>query len=58
VGNLLVDSESEFYSQAVFGTHVKFDELKYMRFSIEGGFNIENAQSFLALMATIQLTQK
>ena len=58
LGTIFVDSDSEFYTQAAVGTHVKFDNLKYMRFSIEGGFNVENAQSYLALMATIQLTQK
>lgn len=57
-GNITVDSESDFYMQAAVGTHVNFENLNYMRFSIEGGFNVENAESYLALMATLQLTHQ
>ena len=57
-GSAFVDSKSKFHSQATIGAHFKFDDLKYMRFSIEGGFNIKNSQSYLALMATIQLTRQ
>ena len=58
LGNIYVDASTKFYTQAAVGSHIKFEELEYMRFSIEGGFNIDNSESYLALLATIQLTQR
>lgn len=58
LGNVYFDSDTKFYSQAAVGTHIKFEELRYMRFSLEGGFNIDNSESYLALLATVQLKQR
>ncbi len=57
-GSIFVNSDTNLYMQAAIGANVYFEELKYMRFSFEGGFNIEDAQSYFAIMATLQLTQK
>jgi len=58
IGSLFINSDSNLYAQTALGAHFYFEELKYMRFTFEGGFNIKNAQSYLAIMATLQLTQK
>lgn len=58
IGMIVFDDQSEFYSQFIVGTHVRFEELTYMSFSLEGGFDIENSNSYLAIMATLQLTQQ
>ena len=58
IGSVFVNAHSKLYYQITAGSHIKFYDLKYMRFSVEGGFNTKNAESYLALMATIQLTQK
>lgn len=55
IGMISVDSTSRFHSQFVVGTRVNFENLNYMYFSIEGGFEIKNADSYIALMTTIQL---
>jgi len=54
-GLIAVDSTSRFTSQFIVGTRVNFENLSYMYFSIEGGFEIKNADSYIALMTTIQL---
>ena len=58
LGMIVANDRSDFYSQFIVGSHVRFEELDYMSFAIEGGFDIENSSSYLALMATIQLTQQ
>jgi len=55
VGMIAVDSTSRFSSQFIVGTRVNFEELNYMYFSIEGGFEVKNADSYIAIMTTIQL---
>ncbi len=55
LGVLAVDSSSDMTSQFVIGSKVKFDSINYMSFSAEGGFDIKNADSYFALMATVML---
>jgi len=55
LGMIAVDSTARFHSQFVVGTRVNFEELNYMYFSIEGGFEVKNSDSYIALMTTIQL---
>lgn len=55
LGVVVFDSTSEVMTQFITGTKVKFDGLDYMSFSMEGGFDIKNADSYFALMATILL---
>lgn len=55
VGLLMVDSTSRFTSQFIIGSRVSFEGLNYMHFSVEGGFEIKNADSYIAFMTTIQL---
>jgi hypothetical protein len=57
IGIVAFDSNSEFTSQFITGSKVKFDTLNYMSFSVEGGFDIKNADSYFAIMATILLTK-
>jgi len=55
IGMIAVDSTTRFHSQFVVGTRVNFEELTYMSFSLEGGFEVKNADSYIAIMTTIQL---
>jgi len=54
-GVRIIDSDNEMTSQLVLGTKVKFEQLDYMSFAVEGGFKVKNAFSHLAVFATIQL---
>lgn len=55
IGMISVDSNSRFSSQFIVGARVNFEELNYMYFSLEGGFEVKNADSYIAIMTTIQL---
>jgi hypothetical protein len=55
LGMITVDSTARFHSQFIVGTRVNFENLNYMYFSIEGGFEVKNADSYIAIMTTIQL---
>jgi len=55
VGLAAVDSTSRFTSQFILGSRIKFDSLNYISFAVEGGFEIKNAESYIAFMTTFQL---
>lgn len=55
LGVVAVDSSSEMSSQFVIGSKVKFDSLNFMYFAAEGGFDIKNAESYIAFKATVLL---
>ncbi len=55
LGVLATDSTSRITSQFVIGSKIKFDSITYMSFSTEGGFDIKNTDSYLAIMATVLL---
>ncbi len=55
LGVLAVDSSSQLSSQFVIGTKMKLESLSYMYFAAEGGFDIKNAESYVAFKATFLL---
>ena len=57
LGMITVESKSRFHSQFVVGSRVKFESLSYVTFSVEGGFEVKNADSYIALMTTFQLSK-
>jgi len=58
LGTAFGESNSDFFAQIAVGAHFQFEQINYMKFSVEGGFNLENSQSYLAVLATVQLTRR
>lgn len=57
IGLIAVESTSRFHSQFVVGSRIKFESLNYVSFSVEGGFEVKNADSYIAIMSTFQLSK-
>lgn len=58
---LRVDTEAtddtEFASQFIVGSKIKFEALPYMSFSLEGGFKLKELDNYFGFAATIQLSR-